>query len=268
MGGLDNSIITAIIGSAVTLIGVAVAGTVAVYQITKQARTGLKVDLYREIITGVDRQSEGERQLSTKLRVLSSLNGIWLAPDQFPGPKPSPNVTWIELNELVQKCQVDAADLMITIERWQIVDPRIDIFRMAFGVALREIRATWGPLSQSASAVLAVMPGGPVPQDPPRDMLERLLSESLNLLRAAAKLSAWVSDFQLEVQGLMLSDLFRNRLTHRIPLDPEYFVIRLDRFAAIKDYFENRTTWGLEQQVINARIKEQVAARFPAFQGP
>lgn len=263
---MDGGIMTAMIAGGVTLLGIGVAAGVAVYQITKQARMGLKVELYREILAAVEKQGEAEQELSTKLRVLNSLISVWIAPDQFPGTRPSPNTTWAELNELVHKVQREAAELMIIIERWQIVDTRLDVFGMAFGVALRDIRAAWAPLSHSASAVLAPMEGLPVPLESPKGTVERLRTESEDLLDATSKLSSWVADFQLEVQAVLLSDLFPNPLTHREPLDPEYFVIRLDRSAEIKDYFENRTTWGLEHKVIEARTREAIAQRYPWLQ--
>lgn len=258
---MDNGIIAALIGAGVTLIGIGMAAAVAVYQILKQARMGLKVELYREILAAVDKQGDGERELSIKLRVLNSLIGVWLTPDQFPGIRPSPNTTWAELNELVHKCQNDGADLMIFIEKWQIVDPRLDIFRSAFGVALRDIRQSWTTLAQLVGAVIAAAPGAPIPAGPPKDALEEARKASDQLINAASKLSAWAADFQLEVQALLLSDLFPNRLAHRQPLDPEYFVVRLDQATALKDYFENQTQWGLEMKEINRRTRQAIAEK-------
>jgi len=258
---MDSSIIAALIGAGITLLAVGVTAAATVFQITKQARTGLKVELYREILAAIDKQGDAERELSTKLRVLNSLIGVWLRPNQFPGVRPLPNTTWAELNDLFYKCQSDGADLMIFIEKWQIVDPRLDIFRMAFGVAIRDVRETWTPISRLVGAVVAPVAGAPLPPDPSKETLKSLQTASDALIDAASKLSAWAIDFQLEVQALLLSDLFPNSLTHRVPLDPEYFVVSLNRADALKDYFENRTPWGLEMQAINERTKQLVAQR-------
>lgn len=264
---MDNGIIAALIGGAVAVLGIGAAAAVAFHQITKQARMGLKVDLYREILAALDRQGDAERALSTKLRVLNSLIGVWLLPDEFPGAQPLvPNTSWAELNELIARCQTDAADLMILIEKWMIVDPRLDIFRMAFGVGLRDLRAAWAPLSHSVGRVVPPAPGLPSPARPPDQTLEHVKERCDDVLTAASKVSAWAADFQVEVQALLLSDLFKNPLIHREPLDPEYFVIRLDRYAEIKDYFENRTTWGLEHKSVNEQTKEAIARRHPWLQ--
>lgn len=258
---MDSTIIAALIGAGVAVLGSGAAAAVATYQVTKQVRSGLKVELYREILGTIEKQGDAERELSTKLRILNSLIGVWLRPDQFPGDRPSPNTTWAELNDLFHKCQTDGADLMIFIEKWQIVDPRLDVFRLAFGVALRDLRKAWHPLAQAVGAVVAAMPGTPVPALPSKESLEAVLKVSDDLINAASKLSAWAADFQLEVQALLLSDLFPNKLTHRVPLDPEYFVVSLDHAEALRDYFENRTPWGLEMKVINERTRQLIAQR-------
>jgi hypothetical protein len=258
---MDSGISAALIGAVVVLLASAVAAAVAVYQVTKQARSALKVDLYKEVLAAIANQGEAEGELSTKLRVLNSLIGVWLSPEQFGGFRPTPNTTWAELNELVYKCQGQGADLMILIERWQIVDPRLDLFRMAFGVALRDIREAWQPVSALVGGVVPAIAGAPPPELPPKETLERLKAANERVINAASKLSAWVADFQLEVQAVLLSDLFPNRLTHRQPIDPEYFVIRLDRFDALKDYFENRTPWGLEMKAINEQTRRLIAER-------
>jgi hypothetical protein len=197
---MDSGIIAALIGGAIALLSIAVAAGVAVYQITKQARMALKVELYREIISAIEKQSGAERDLSTKLRVLNSLIAIWQAPEQFRGIQlPTSNTSWSELNELCFKSQYEAAELMILIEKWQIVDPRLEVFRMAFGVGLRDLREAWTPLSHMLSAVVPPMTGTPTPELPPKDALEKLKFASDGVLSAASKISAWAADFQLEL---------------------------------------------------------------------
>ena len=225
-----------------------------------QARSGLKVELYKEFLRAVADQSDAEAELSTKLRVLNSLIGVWLSPEQFGGFRPTPNTNWAELNDLASKCQGQGANLMILIEKWQIVEPRLDLFRLAFGVALHEIRATWQAVSVLAGAALPPVGSGPLPQVP-NEALQGLRAANEALINAASKLSAWVVDFQLEVQAELLSDLFSNSLTHREPIDPEFFVVRLDQYDALQDYFENRTAWGLEMKAINERTRQIIAER-------
>jgi hypothetical protein len=60
---------------------------------------------------------------------------------------------------------------------------------------------------------------------------------------------------------VLLSDLFSNELKHREPLDPDLFVIRLDQAKVLEDYFENKTPWGMEHKIIQARTKEIIAQR-------
>lgn len=254
------SLVGVLVGAAVSIVGFGVTVAVAIYQVTKQARSGLKVELYKDFLGAVDDQSNAEAELSTKLRVLNSLIGVWLAPEQFPGYRPNPNTNWAELNDLASKCQTQAANLMTLIEKWQIVEPKLDLFRLAFGVALREIRATWQAVSALAGATLPPVDRGPFPQIT-NEALEALKAANEALINAASRLSAWVVDFQLEVQAVLLSDLFSAKLTHREPIDPEFFVVRLDQYDSLKDFFENRTAWGLEMKAINEQTKQIVADR-------
>jgi len=150
---------------------------------------------------------------------------------------------------------------MIIIERWQIIDPRLHVFRLAFGSAVHDLREAWAPLSRILSTVVPPVVGGEVPQPVGKLVLGDVKVASTQVIDAASKLSAWVADFQLEMQALALSDLFKNPVVHREPLDPDYFVVRLDQAKALTDYFEKHTGWGREIAAINARTKAIIAQR-------
>jgi len=262
---MDQTFAVGLIAATAGLIGVIVTVAAAAYHITKQARMSLKVELYREIIDAIEKQSDAERELSTKLRIVNSLISVWLQPQQFGGFLPAPNTSWAELNGLYYRSQSEGADLMILLEKWQIVDPRLELFRLAFGAALHDIRIAWEPLSQSVGSVVPPIPGAPTPPMPPGEVLERVRTASESFLDAVAKLSSWAADFQVEMQVLLLSDLFPNSVTHRKPLDPDYFVVRLDRFEEQKRHFLNETAWGREMKEINERTSAEFASRGAAL---
>jgi hypothetical protein len=256
---MEGELLGAVIAAAVALFGIGVTAAVAVFQITKQARMGLKVELYREALSAIDSQGDTERELSTKLRVLKSLISVWQKPEQFGGIRPNSTTSWSEFHDLSYKAQGEAAELMILIEKWQIVEPKLDLFRLAFGSASHDLRQAWMRLEQPLGAIVATVPGGPIPQQPPKEALDVATEAIDSVLNAASTLSSWVADFQLEMQSLLLSDLFKNDLKHREPLDPQFFVVRLDRYDSQKDHFLNRTAWGREMQAVNARTKAEIA---------
>jgi hypothetical protein len=196
------------------------------------------------------------------LRVLNTLIGVWAEPEKFGGlQRPSPNTNWAELNQLFHECHNAGSDLVILIERWQIVDPRLNVFKLAFGSALHDIRDAWTPLNRIVGTVVGPAPGIGPPPPVPKLVLSDVKTASTQVIDAASKLSAWVADFQLEMQAFALSGLFKNRVAHRVPLDPDYFVIRLDQAKALTEYFETRTAWGREIVAINARTKAIIAQR-------
>lgn len=261
---MDQALVGGLLAAGTGVVGVILTAAAAAYHITKQARTTLKVELYREIISAVEKQSDAEGELSTKLRILNSLISVWLLPEQFGGSPPGPNTSWAELNTLHYQSQSEGADLMILIEKWQIVDPRLELFRLAFGVALHDIRTAWAPLSQSVGYVVPPIPGTPAPELPSKDVLNGIRRATDSFLNAMSVLSSWAADFQVEMQSLLLSDLFRNPVTRREPLDPDFFVVRLDRFQEQKEYFLNQTAWGREMKAINERTSAEISRRVAA----
>lgn len=258
---MDPTLLVGLIGAGAALAGAGVTAVAAIYAINRQTRMALKLELYREALQAIDKQSDSERELSTKLRVLNSLINVWEEPEKFGGLRPAPNTSWSELHELFYRCQGEGADLMIIIERWQIIDPRLHVFRLAFGSAVHDLREAWAPLSRILSTVVPPVVGGEVPQPVGKLVLGDVKVASTQVIDAASKLSAWVADFQLEMQALALSDLFKNPVVHREPLDPDYFVVRLDQAKALTDYFEKHTGWGREIAAINARTKAIIAQR-------
>ena len=256
---MSEGLVGVLIGAAAALIVAAIAAAAAVYQITKQARMGLKVELYREALAAVEAQGDAERALSTKFHILKSLIQVWQRPEQFGGIRPNASTSWAELHDLSYKAQGEAAEMMTLIEKWQIVEPKLDVFRLAFGSASHDLREAWMRLSQVVGRVVPTVPGGPAPPQPSTETLDATAAAIDPLLNAASRLSAWVADFQLEMQALLLSDLFPNELQRREPLDPRFFVVRLDRYAALKEHFLNETAWGREMQAVNERTKKEIA---------
>jgi hypothetical protein len=256
---MDQGLVVVLISAAVTLIGVGVAAAVAVYQITKQARMGLKVELYREVLAAIGTQGKAEGELSTKLTTLNSLIALWIRKDSFGGVRPTPSTSWAELHDLNYKAQTEGAELMCLIEKWQIVDPRLNVFRLAFGSALHDMRQAWALLSEELALVVPVLPGAPIPPEPEKEVLEAISAANQTFQDALSKLGAWVADFQLEMQWLLLADLFDNGPSYREPLDPQFFVVRLDRYDTLKEYFLEQTPWGREMRAVNERAKAQIA---------
>ncbi len=73
-------------------------------------------------------------------------------------------------------------------------------------------------------------------------------------------LSMYVTDFQVEMQNLLLADLFGHKADHRKPIDPRKFVVRLDQRDALMQRFQDDTDWGRLEQASNENVRRRLAA--------
>ena len=68
-------------------------------------------------------------------------------------------------------------------------------------------------------------------------------------------LGACLSDFQVEMQNILVGGLFESRIAYRSPIDPTSKVIRLDRSVELKRYFENETKWGRHLKQVDEELR-------------
>ena len=221
-----------------------IAAGVAIHQIARQARLRLKLEIYREILIVRRDHADAIREVSTKLYILDSQVGIWADPERFGGICPPPNISMSELNLLVHKALSKAADISILTEQWQIIDRRLDLFRLAMGSASHDLRTELTPFFQSALAVLPAELGKQSNHDkvPPK-FLSNLRKQCARMQAALSRLDAWSHDFGQEMQNVLMSGLFRHRVPPREPLDSSMFALRLDRYDELKRHFETATPW-------------------------
>jgi hypothetical protein len=141
------------------------------------------------------------------------------------------------------------------VEHWLIVEPRLDLFKLAVNVGLHDVRAAWPTFSIAAH----VLPPANVHKDgewrPPADAILFLAGESDAFVGQLMKLNAWVSDFQGVMQTQLLGDLFCHKVPPREPLDPAMFAIRLDQYDELKRRL-NDSPWGREAQATNERVRK------------
>ena len=226
------------------LIAGLVAAAAAVYQIARQARLRLKLEIYREILGTRTEHADAIREVSTKIHILKSQLGIWAEPERFGGICPPPNTSAAELNLLVHRALMKAADISILTEQWQIIDRRIDLFRLAMGSAAHDVRTEWVPFIQIATTVLPPEQGKPSNHAKASSEVLRMLGDQCDRMQEAlSRLDAWSHDFGQEMQNLLLSGLFRHRIPPREPIDPSMFALRLDRYDQLSRHFETETPW-------------------------
>jgi len=146
-----------------------------------------------------------------------------------------------------------ANDLMSLIERYQIVDPKLDIFITAISVAHYDMSETFNALYPFLFEILPneiPLPNGSyhlvnviIPSDEQGSELEKFVDA---YVAASDDLGSYLRDLNVELQNTLLIGLFPNKTSRRVPLDPKFKVISTDpnEMENLRKYFEEETDWG------------------------
>jgi hypothetical protein len=137
-------------------------------------------------------------------------------------------------------------ELRQLISRWMIVDPRLDLFALGLEVASNDLDWAYEKYQKLAFLIMPAPHNAGasaefVKWQPPSDEAIRLLDVvSKEMQDAWLTQLAFVQDFQLEMQNLLLKDLFNRRLPPRTPDDPKAIVLRMDFYDELKALLRKR----------------------------
>ena len=98
----------------------------------------------------------------------------------------------------------------------------------------------WTPADKPTSSNGETYPWTP----PDANAFESIRTLGASLTDTLSTFGSYIYDMQIEMQNLLLGDLFPYRVPLRQPLDPKYVVVRLDRSDELKAYFETQTPYG------------------------
>jgi ABC-type nickel/cobalt efflux system permease component RcnA len=269
---LDSEIQGSLVGAIATVLTATIGVLLVVWQIGRQARHAiqqnrhnealkLKLQVYKEVAAKSRAAGFAESDLSSYVRIfetevelarsMRTAGGSWVPKARFP-------ILSEKNNSLSEK----TIEIVSMTERWQIIDPRIELFRMAIGAAMEDIRQTF---DEYIKIVLPLLPmeisvpshqGTLFPWHPPDDQSAQHLKQvSEDFLEALGKLGCFIYDIQVEMQNLLLGELFDNVVSSREPLDPRYTVLRLDRHKELAHHFDKETKWGSNKAKAEARAQ-------------
>ncbi|MBY2966230.1 hypothetical protein HF251_26605 [Rhizobium leguminosarum] len=153
--------------------------------------------------------------------------------------------------------------LISLAERWGVIHPGLEMYRSAFSVALHDAGIAFDPYR---SLVIRLMPAE-IPNSPlqgslfpwtlPDDATIQTLEVATEaLIKAIDSFGGFMYDFQIDMQNLLVGELFEHRIAPRRPLDPKIVVARLDDWEELKGYFENSTAWGKMANDIDAQVRK------------
>ena len=163
------------------------------------------------------------------------------------------------------------ADLLIVIERWEIAEPRLFLFRAAMNSAAHNLSTTAQQLTAIAinvghsriNAAREMQPGGELQELPPFDgtQVDALEFGVAQLLRAGSEAGGYVHDTRIELQNLLLADIFKHKVLTRKPLDPSIIPLTLERAVELEDYFVNWSPWAIHTAEVKARVQADIEHR-------
>lgn len=269
-----GGVLLELVPSVVTIVAALMAFRAAERQIEKQSQAAFdrwkvaekqkyKSELYERIIrldsVATSKSCELAGGLRSSLVYLHSFvksdldsNNSTYRPD-FSNQKLSENYSLVmdSINELVSE-----------LERWEIVDPRMSVFRLAFAISVRELNSYRAKLSEAAMKVLPFDPNDQLPTG----YWEPVTKEGLlayeraadPVLKTHGQLLAWLFDLGVEMQMLTLQAIFDQKLERRDPPDRSQIVISLDNYIEVGHRLRSETVGGREI----AEIERSARSRF------
>lgn len=168
------------------------------------------------------------------------------------------------------------AEVMMLIERYLIIEPDLDIFKLALNSAVHDARE----LNDSLSQVLFKWFPIPRPegsQGPeymnvraiPQEVSAPLLQAGWDFHGKVSDISAYLEDLRRELQILLLSGLFDGKVPQRQPIDPELRVVTLNKseLPVLRKYFNEETSWGKRAAQTERDVREHFAKKSGAKPG-
>jgi hypothetical protein len=265
---LDPSVRAPIISAAATCLAALLGFGGVIFTIGRQGRNAInantaneqlkrKIEIYEQVLGTTRRADEISVALTGFLNNFTlTLDLIRVSEDLGRQWQP-PTARYPQYSELLSEAYAAFTGVITLIESWHIIEPKLDVFRYAISMGMRELTTVVRPIPDP---LIYAMPAPRHEEkwefpDPQRlEVIKRRVEMEVN---AISRLSCWVGDFKIEMQILLLSDLFRKPVERREPEDPDFFCIRLDRYGEIMRTI-GQTDWMAEK----TRFEAEARARF------
>ncbi|MGO8421072.1 hypothetical protein ACC807_30545 [Rhizobium ruizarguesonis] len=244
LSNIDAPVRGALITATATCLSALVGFTAVFLQIGRQGRNAIaantkneqlkrKVEIYERTLETSRTAQKATLELTSFLRrygmnlatveIFQDIGTQWQAPAaRYP-----------EYMELRNEATTAIIGVVNLIESWHIIEPKLHIFCDAIGLGLDEHSKVVTPpdLLVYKMPVAGHEREWELPSPEEVAAIERRVQREIDEIQ---RLSAWIGDFQIEMQILLLGDLFPSRVVRRDPPDPDQFCIRLDRYEEVK----------------------------------
>ncbi len=231
-------------------------------------RHEIKREIHVEIEEALSEASDSEIKASG---VFHRINFQYTSDISFlkEGLKPTGfNVTINDFNDIHYSSRSSFIKLIGLIEKYEIVQPEITIFKDAISSSLHDISESFSPLSNEAFRLLpqfvkkdsfgntepVVIPK-PFPDEIQMKKFKQLSEPYINAL---GDMGCYIFDFRVEIQNLLLGSLFEHRVPKRKPINPSLKIISTDpdEIESLRRYFREETHWGKHVQEVNEQVRK------------
>jgi hypothetical protein len=171
-----------------------------------------------------------------------------------------------EFTELHSISNHSIIELIKLIEKYEIVSPKLEIFKLAFNAASYDITQAYTDLIPYLFKVLPmdiVDDSGILQVQNVRDFTREEIDELNSLINKYCKhhneLGGYLFDLNLELQKTFLGNLFENQVKERRPIDPKCIVVSTEpsKVVELTNYFENKSSWGINQKMTEEEVRDQ-----------
>lgn len=139
-------------------------------------------------------------------------------------------------------------EIVRLLSRWEVIDPRIRLFKMAMSAALHEVRESMKTYNRRTLGVLPLDDASHenVGWKPPSEKTLEELSDTTDILRVGIDyVRYWVLDLQSAMQTALLGELFNTRVKPRMEQpDHPARVLTLEDEEELVRYLLEETSWG------------------------
>ena len=268
---LDASMQAAIVGVGGTVLTAIIALFAIAWQLSAQRkqsndaiaeneRRKLKAAMYEDAVKVARELVDSAIALSTPIRI-TALQVRTVAAAAAEGRQFMPPQTSVP--DVLQKwsaAQEAVVRFIFLVEERRFIDPRLLVFRSAMNSVAHDAReAMDGNLFvRLVDVVQHQLHNGDLSQYvPPIETAEHFNSASERLLSALQDMQCYAEDFLVELQNILLGDLFGNAVSHRAPIDPNSKVVSLANFDDLEVWFNNSTPWGRHCAAVEAETRQR-----------
>lgn len=231
----------------------------AISQINTESKYDFSKKMFDDVHVAVRQMSQASAALSTRITSVAGTLELARRTREEARIALRPGATVYDINLLRRELSDAFINILSCIEILEIVDERIEIFKLAFNEVNWRMQNSMNSIVEFTHNYLPLgdeytrpRTDAPALGNPNIDEISEFAKKSKEITRATHDFLSYTMDFQIEMANILLGGFLGKTLPHRSPLNSKYIVIRLDRFDSLKHHFNEETDWGREMKKLTA----------------